>query len=141
MVIGENIFEGFDQFHHIGCNGAMAMFFDVQRAVAALMVFQVYPIRCMMVMLHRDEAQCLRVQCNRIVFGKSIFKLELIVKPKWVCSFHGITLETFARRPFLPNPPEADKFLRLPREMLALLNPYLIFNRGKAYFSGVTLKF
>jgi hypothetical protein len=26
-------------------------------------------------------------------------------------------LETFAKRSFLPNPPEADKFLRLPREM------------------------
>jgi hypothetical protein len=25
--------------------------------------------------------------------------------------------ETFAKRRFLPNPPEADKFLRLPREM------------------------
>jgi hypothetical protein len=29
-------------------------------------------------------------------------------------------LETFAKRPFLPNPPEADKFLRLPREMRSL---------------------
>jgi hypothetical protein len=28
--------------------------------------------------------------------------------------------ETFAKRPFLPNPPEADKFLRLPREMRSL---------------------
>jgi hypothetical protein len=49
--------------------------------------------------------------------------------------------ETFTKHAFLPNPPEADKFLRLPREMLALLNPYLTFNRGEAYFSGVTLKF
>jgi hypothetical protein len=28
--------------------------------------------------------------------------------------------ETFAKRPFLPNPPKADKFLRLPREMRSL---------------------
>jgi hypothetical protein len=28
--------------------------------------------------------------------------------------------ETFEKRPFLPNPPEADKFLRLPREMRSL---------------------
>jgi hypothetical protein len=41
---------------------------------------------------------------------------------------------------FSPNPPEADKSLRLPCEMPAQLNPYLIFNRGEAYFSGVMLK-
>jgi hypothetical protein len=28
--------------------------------------------------------------------------------------------ETLAKRPFLLNPPEADKFLRLPREMRSL---------------------
>jgi hypothetical protein len=57
------------------------------------------------------------------------------------------SIETFAKRPFLPNPSvedaaggEADKFLRLPREMSAQLNLHLIFNRGEAYFSGVTLK-
>jgi hypothetical protein len=45
------------------------------------------------------------------------------------------------------NPPvedaaggEADKSLRLPREMPAQLNRYLTFNRGVAYFSGVMLK-
>jgi hypothetical protein len=27
--------------------------------------------------------------------------------------------ETFAKHLFLPDPPKADKFLRLPREMLA----------------------
>jgi hypothetical protein len=31
-----------------------------------------------------------------------------------------LRVETFAKRPFLPNPPEADKFLRLPREMRSL---------------------
>jgi hypothetical protein len=41
---------------------------------------------------------------------------------------------------FLPNSPEADKSLRLPCEMHAQLNLYLIFNRGGAYFSGVMLK-
>jgi len=41
----------------------------------------------------------------------------------------------------LPNPPEADKFLRLPREMPAQLNLHLIFNRGEAHFSEVRLKF
>jgi hypothetical protein len=58
------------------------------------------------------------------------------------------SLETFEKRPFLPNSPvedaaggEADKFLRLPREMPAQLNLHLIFNRGEAYFSGVMLKF
>jgi hypothetical protein len=45
------------------------------------------------------------------------------------------------------NPPvedaadgEADKSLRLPCEMHAQLNLYLIFNRGGAYFSGVNLR-
>ncbi|MGA7144752.1 MAG: hypothetical protein WBY47_09640, partial [Desulfobacterales bacterium] len=28
--------------------------------------------------------------------------------------------ETLEKRPFLPNPPKADKFLRLPREMRSL---------------------
>jgi hypothetical protein len=48
----------------------------------------------------------------------------------------------------LPNPPvedavggEADKFLRQPREMPAQLNLHLLFNQGKAYFSGVMLEF
>jgi len=48
----------------------------------------------------------------------------------------------------LPNPPvedaaggEADKFLRLPREMPAQLNLHLIFNRGEADFSGARRKF
>jgi hypothetical protein len=59
----------------------------------------------------------------------------------------------------MPNPPaedtagsEADKSLCLPclpyetfylfhqGEMPVLLNPYLTFNRGKSYFSGVMLK-
>jgi hypothetical protein len=52
-----------------------------------------------------------------------------------------LRVETFAKRPFLPNPPEADKFLRLPREMPAQLNLHLIFNRGEAHFSEVRLKF
>jgi hypothetical protein len=57
-------------------------------------------------------------------------------------SFHEKEhLETFAKHPFLPNPPEADKFLRLPREMPAQLNLHLIFNRGEAHFSGVMLRF
>jgi len=48
---------------------------------------------------------------------------------------------------FLSNPPvkdaaggEADKSLRLPREMPAQLNLHLIFNRSVAYFSGVMFK-
>jgi len=41
---------------------------------------------------------------------------------------------------FLPNLPEADKSLRLPREMPAQLNLYFIFNRGEAYFTGVIPK-
>ena len=40
----------------------------------------------------------------------------------------------------LSNPQEADKSLRLPCEMPAQLNQYLIFNRGGAYFSGVMLE-
>jgi len=53
----------------------------------------------------------------------------------------------------LPNPPEADKSLRLPclpyyetfylfhrGEIPAQLNLHLTFNRGEAYFSGVMLK-
>jgi hypothetical protein len=48
----------------------------------------------------------------------------------------------------LPNPPvedaacsEAGKFLRLPHEMLAVLNPHLTNNRSEAYFSGIRLEF
>jgi hypothetical protein len=51
------------------------------------------------------------------------------------------SLETIAKCPFLPNAPGEDKFLSLPREMFALLNPYLTFGRGEACFSGVRLKF
>jgi hypothetical protein len=43
------------------------------------------------------------------------------------CPYLWVNIETFAKRPFLPNPPvedtaigEADKFLRLPCEMRSL---------------------
>jgi hypothetical protein len=35
---------------------------------------------------------------------------------------------------------EADKSLRLPCEMPARFNPYITFNQGRAYFSGVMFK-
>jgi len=48
---------------------------------------------------------------------------------------------SYLKKVFWPNPPEADKSLCLPCEMPAQLNPYLTFNRGAAYFSGVGSSF
>ncbi|MGA7143055.1 MAG: hypothetical protein WBY47_01000 [Desulfobacterales bacterium] len=78
--------------------------------------------------------------------SKKLTEARWIVNCDFSCKTNQVLstrlqVETFAKRAFLPNPPEADKFLRLPREMLALLNPFLTFNRGEAYFSGVNLKF
>jgi hypothetical protein len=74
---------------------------------------------------------------NPIIFSASY----QFICPKILGHAAMSSLETIAKCPFLPNAPGEDKFLSLPREMFALLNPYLTFGRGEACFSGVRLKF